>query len=336
MSPMSRRSFLGAAAAAGLSLGVSRRAFSKGQDKVVLEGGGRKYEWVKGWLKLPEGMRIGSTHGCVAIDAKDNVYFNTDTENAVITVDNDGKFIRAWGKDYRGGSHGMTIVKEGDRELLWLAHTGRHEIVKCTLEGEVLMSIPYPDKSGVYPDNKRYLPTSVAVAPNGDVYVGDGYGMHHAHRWNAKGEYLQSWNGSEGKAGKFNTPHGIAIDTRGAEPRVIVADRANGRLQYFTLDGKFLDVLTGFRNPCKVYVRGDDLLVPDLQGRITLVDKDNKILCHLGEADPKFRGKFGTPVESFEDGKFTAPHGAAIDSKGSLIVEDWNQHGRVNKLVRIA
>jgi hypothetical protein len=306
------------------------------QDKVILGDGAYRYEWVKSWLKLPENVKLGSTHGCVAVDSKDNIYFNTDGEHPIIIVTADGKYVKSFGKDFRGGAHGMTIAKEGDKEVIWLTSLSRKEAIKVSLEGEVQMAIPYPEKSGVYKEKKEYAPTAVAVAPNGDVYVGDGYGKHWVHQWNAKGEYVRSWNGEKGKAGPFRTPHGIAVDTRGAEPLVIVADRANGRLQYFKLDGEYVDVLTGFRNPCKVVVRGDDIVVPDLQGRVTIVNKENKIALHLGEADPQWRGKFATPADKFEDGKFTAPHGAAFDSKGNIYVEDWNQTGRVSKLQKLA
>ena len=201
----------------------------------------------------------------------------------------------------------------------------------------MIQAIPYPEASGVYKEgNKRYLPTSVAVAPNGDIYGADGYGMHHVHQWNAKGEYIRSWNGSDGAAGKFNTPHGIAVDCRSKEMKIIVADRANKRIQVFTPDGKYISHhLEGLVNPCKVYVRGEDLLIPDLQGKVTILDKDNKLVCHLGEAKPENKGKFGAPPESWVDGQFTAPHGAAWDSQGNAYVEDWNKTGRVTKLKRI-
>src|SRR5439155_105230 len=83
-------------------------------------------EWVKGWGQLPEGMQFGNTHGCIVIDGRGRVLVNTDTENAVIIFDSSGKFLKSWGKDFKGGAHGMAIVREGDKELMFLAHTGRH------------------------------------------------------------------------------------------------------------------------------------------------------------------------------------------------------------------
>jgi hypothetical protein len=307
------------------------------QDKIVVGDGAHKYEWIVGWAKLPEGMKyVGSTHGNVGIDAHDRVYFNTDTANAVMIFDPDGKFVKSWGKEF-SGAHGMKIAKEGDKEVLWLCSLGRSEVVKCTLEGEVLMTIPFPEKSGVYKAKGEYKPTGVCIAPNGDVYVGDGYGKSWCHQWNAKGEYIRSWNGGDREKGAFSTPHGMCLDLRGKEPLIAVADRSNHRIQWFTLDAKFVtEAFEGLRAPCTLYIRGDDLVVPDLQGRITILNKENKLIAHLCEnEDPKKRGNFGVKPEDWKDGQFTAPHGAAWDSKGDLYVEDWNQSGRINKLRRV-
>jgi len=302
----------------------------------VIGEGAHRYAWVHDWIKLPPGVTLASTHGCVAVDSQDRIYVNTDNEHAVIVLKTDGTFISSWGKEFAKGAHGMCIVKDGDQEVLWLTHLGRAEVVKCTLAGAVLQTIPWPEKSGIYKAAKEYKPTAVAIAANGDVYVADGYGKGYLHRFTAKGDYVQSWNGSDRQGGTFKTPHGVAIDTRASGPRVIVADRANGRLQFFSLDGKYLAETTGMRNPCKVVIRGDDLVIPDLQGRVTIVGKDDQIICHLGDnPDAKKRGNFGLPPAQWKDGEFSAPHGAAWDSQGNLYVEDWNSTGRVSKLARL-
>ncbi|MBI3854950.1 MAG: hypothetical protein HY293_04585 [Planctomycetes bacterium] len=340
MKEYSRREIMGLFGAAGAAAALlPGRLFAErvSQDKVIFGDGVHKYEWIPNWAKLPAGMKyVGSTHGNVGVDSKDRAYFNTDTDNAVMIFEQDGTFVKAWGKEFRG-AHGMKIAKEGDKEVLWLCSLGRSEVIKLTLDGEVLLTIPFPEKSGVYKAKGEYKPTGCAVAPNGDVYVGDGYGKSWVHQWNAKGEYIRSWNGSERDGGKFNTPHGMCIDLRGKDPLVVVADRANGRLQWFTLDGKFVtETKEGMRNPCTLNFFGDDIIVPDLQGRITILGKDNKLIAHLGENSEKaLIGKNPVPPEKWKDGEFTAPHGACWDSKGDLYVEDWNATGRINKMKRI-
>ena len=336
METMTRRDAIRRFGLAGMAAAMAPRDLFA-QDKILLGEGRHTYEWIRNWAKLPEGMKfVGRTHGYVAIDSKDRAYFNTDTENSIMVFESDGTFVKSWGKQFTK-VHGMWVTKEGGREIVWICARGENEVVKCTLDGEVLLTIPYPEKSGVYKDKTEYKPTGVCVGPNGDVYVGDGYGKSWVHQWTGAGEYVRSWDGSAREGGKFKTPHGMCADLRGPEPRIIVADRENGRLQWFTLDGKFVaEAKEGLRRPCTVMIRDGDLLVPDLQGRVTILDKDNKLVVHMGENDdPAKQAKFPIKPEEWKDGQFISPHGAAWDSRGDLYVEDWNESGRINKLRRV-
>ena len=113
--------------------------------------------------------------------------------------------------------------------------------------------------------------------------------------------------GEPGKEnGQFNTPHGLWIDARpGREPSLVVADRANKRLQWFTLEGKHLKTLDGFILPANIDILGDVLLVPDLSARITLLDKNDQVITHLGE-DPEWRAqvlKDGMKMRKDENGR---------------------------------
>lgn len=305
--------------------------------RLLLGSGKHTYEWVRGWGRLPEGLTYGNTHGCIAIDAKDRVFVNTDSENAVIVFDADGKFLSAWGKEFKGGLHGMTLVKEGDKEFLYLAHTARHEVLKATLEGEVQWSIAYPSMAGIYRSADEYQPTSIVVAPGGDLFVADGYGQSWVHQFDAKREYVRSFGGPGNEPGKTRTPHGLMIDTRGKEPSLLVADRENHRLQRFDLSGKLLGMIEGeLRRPCNIDQREGDIVVADLAGRVSIFDKDDKLIVHLGDnPDEKKRAQNGVPREQWVDGQFISPHCARWDSQGNLYVMDWLSAGRVSKLKRV-
>lgn len=334
MSTCSRRTVL-RGLGFGAALAASPRLFAAG-DNAVLKAGKYTFEWLHGWGEMPVGMTYGNTHGCVATDSQNRAYVNTDSHGVVI-FDPDGKFVKSWGNPFGGGTHGMAIVKEGSEEVMYQTHLGKHQVFKTTLDGKVLQTWDYPDKSGVYKNKGQYNPTSVAVAPNGDFYVGDGYGQHWVHHYGAKGEYVRSFGGIGKEAGKINTPHGVWVDTRKDTPVLMVADRGNSRLQIFDLEGKHLGfVHEELRSPCHLAINAEgDVVVPDLAGRVTLLDENNKLIGHLGESKNRLKGQNGFPPQQWKDGEFTAPHCACWDREGNILVQDWNFAGRWCKLKRI-
>ena len=118
----------------------------------------------------------------------------------MVVFDAKGKFVTSWGADFMGGAHGLYIHKEGREEFLYLCDTKRGVVVKATLRGEELWSIGYPDQSEAYKPGSdgtkiKYSPTNLAIAPSGDIYVGDGYGSSYINQYNAKGEYIRTFGG---------------------------------------------------------------------------------------------------------------------------------------------
>jgi hypothetical protein len=231
----------------------------------------------------------------------------------------------------------MMIRKEGGTEYLYLTHTARHELIKVTLDGEIVWTRGHPESLGVYQSAAEYKPTAVAFAPNGDFYVTDGYGKFYVHHYNAKAEYVRSWGGPGSEPGKLNNPHGIWVDTRRKTPVVIVADRGNKRLQNFSLDGNHLSFVTGeLRLPSNMDQRGGDLVVADLAGRVTILDKENNVITHLGDnTDAQKRGTNRIPPEEWVDGVFISPHCPRWDKQGNLYIHEWLTTGRVVKLKRV-
>ncbi len=318
--------------AGALSAFGSRRG-----DGPVLGSGSHRYRWVRDWAKLPPGMELGNTHGCVVLDSKGRVYLNTDTENAVVVFDSEGNFLRSFGKELAGGLHGMCLFREGAEELFLLAHTGRHQVLKSTLEGEIRSVVGYPEESGIYASAEQYLPTSVAIAPDGGFFVADGYGASWIHHYDAAGNYLASFGGPGSEPGKFQTPHGILLEHDGDAALLLVADRENHRLQSFDLSGTYRSAVEGIlRRPCHMHRREGDLVVADLEGRVTILDAKNQLLVQLGDnPDPAKRAQNGVPRDAWRDGEFLAPHCAHWDAAGDLYVVDWVSAGRITKLERL-
>lgn len=326
-----RRQVLGATLAAAPFV-LTRKA-----EAMILGSGAHQYEVHHDWAKLPASIELGYTHGVVE-DSQGRIIVHNRSKHAVIFFDENGKYIRSWGERFEKGAHGLQIVKEGKEEFLFLSDPEGREVVKTTLDGAELLRLGAPAESGVYPDPTRYRPTNTAVAPNGDIYVADGYGLSYVHRYNKKGEYLSTWGGKGAEAGQMNCPHGIWIDERDGAPQVLVADRANVRLQKFTLEGKHIGFVTEeLRHPCHFDVRGKELLIPDLHGRITIFDGNNKLITHLGDYPEiwKQKGYPNLPQEMRVPGKFISPHDACWDRNGNIYVVEWVSDGRITKLKKV-
>lgn len=303
----------------------------------VIGEGTHKYEWVDGFCVDPDGKPLGNTHGGIAFDAQGNLYFTTDTERAIIVLDKDGKFVRSMAKEFAGGIHCLLMRREGDEEFLYFTHHALHQAVKMKLDGTVVWTLGWPEESKLYENQGSYHPTSIAIADNGDIYVADGYGLSYIHRWDKDRKYLGSFGGPGDPPGKMHTCHGIMIDQRGGKPVLLVADRENGCLQTFDLEGNHLSVIRAdVRRPCGFALHGDELAIADLGGRVTLLDKDFKLIAHLGDQpDPKKRANNGVPHAEWKTGEFVAPHGVAFDQDGNLYVMDWVSEGRLTKLKRL-
>jgi hypothetical protein len=308
---------------------------------IRFQAGARTYEWVRGWGTLPGGKQLGNTHGCIVVDSQDHVYLCTDTEDAVVVFDRDGKVLRTWGKELAGGLHGLALVQEGGEEFLMLAHIGRHQVMKATLEGEILWTLDYPKESGIYEKPEQYLPTSVAPLADGGFLVADGYGRSWIHRYDKARKYLKSFGGPGTELGKLQTPHGIWVETRGERPVLLVADRENQRIQVFDLEGKPLREVKDLehdllRRPCHMHPFGSELAVADLAGRVTLLDSHLGLVAHLGDnPDPAKRARNDVLPPEWKDGEFISPHCANWDSQGNLYVTDWVSTGRITKLARV-
>ncbi len=295
------------------------------------------YEVAEGWGALPPGLAFGYTHG-VCVDADDNVYVHHTGKPSVVVFDRDGRFRTSWGDQFQGGAHGFYLHREADgRQCLYCTDTKRALMVKTTLDGEVLLEIGRPDRPDLYDDKRRYTPTDVCVGPNGDIYVSDGYGQYYVHQWDARGAYIRSWGGRGSAPGQLIEPHGISVNLRGAEPELYVADRRNHRIQVFTMDGRHKRFMEhNLDLPCSFYFFGDEVYIPDLDSRVTVLDAQDRLVTHLGEDQQAYKqqGWPNLPKAYFRPDKFSSPHGVCVDSRGDVYVVEWISDGRLTKLVR--
>jgi hypothetical protein len=265
-------------------------------------------------------------------------------KHAIVVFDAKGTFVTSFGESLAGGGHGLDVRAEGASEFLYHCDVNRRRVLKTTLDGKHVWEIGAPTKAtfagaNCYANENDWNPTNVAFHPSGDFYLGDGYGKSFVHRFTKDGEWVTTLAGPGNGKGEVSCPHGLWLDERGTagtrEPLLAVADRSNRRIQYFTLDGKHHAFVTdGMRQPCHFKTRGEQLLVPDLSSVVTILDRDNKVVTHLGDGDPtNLRDQ---PREKFIPGKFVHPHTAIWLADGSILVAEWVPIGRITRLVPLA
>ena len=296
------------------------------------------FDTVPGWGLGEDGKSvIGSTHGAVVVDKAGNIY--TSANMGVFVFSPDGKVIRRFVGDEYSNIHDMEIRDEDGTEFIYGARNANAEGIKFSAEtGDIVLKLPFPDESGL--DLKKFNPTAITVAPNGDIILSDGYASNHIFKFDKTGKYLMHFGTKGNDLKQFNTAHGMTLDTRYAPPRLLICDRNHqprGRLLHYDLDGNFIEeVITGLGMPTSVAVQGDYVSVPDLHGRVVILDKSNTIMAVLGHnPDPKKGRSFGIKQEDWIEGIFSGTHGSYWDSDGNLYVQDWNVSGRIMKLVRV-
>jgi sugar lactone lactonase YvrE len=325
-------------------------AFVRADDApapVRIGSGFHTYEAVPDWGKLPEGMSYG--FGCgVVVDSQDRVFVTSRSTSPCVTIfDRDGKLLETWSNDFAGmvgfttaqvkdTAHCLYLSREGGQEFIyWTENISTNKqgpkfgarVYKTDMRGKILYQIGNVEKDGSAAQKFDWTnPTDVAVAPNGDIYVVDGYGSQRVSHFDKDFKHLKTIGGHGKEHGKFNTCHGIWINTLKGEPEVYIADRANGRIEVFSpeLDYKRTVMDGEVRNPCCFYQFKDKLYIPDLASRVTIIGADDQLVTHMGDGKGKRDNKTNAAL-------FAAPHAMCVDSRGDLYVVEWVDFGRPRK-----
>ena len=255
------------------------------ENRLVVALGSRRYRVERPWGDLPDGRgRVTD----VTVDSRGHVFallrydpLVDEPGTPVIELDRDGARVAAWGGDLIADSH-MLACSSDDR--LYVVDRDAHEIVICSRDGRRLGGIGARHRP-LEPFNH---PTDIAFAPDGQMFVSDGYAGTKVHRFDSDGRAIASWGELGDGPGEFLNPHAVWILNDG---RVVVVDRENDRLQVFTSDGKFLDAWTGFKQPLDIW--GDaqgNLFVTDLVPSLTMLTTDGKL---VGRCRPVLNGAHG-------------------------------------------
>ena len=308
-----------------------------------VEIGRDRYEVVEGFFQRPKGWTFVEAAD-VAVDPDDNVYVFTRGNHPVMVFDKDGHFLDAWGEldgeNYFTFPHGLSVGLDG---YVYTADSRDHSVRKFTKDGRHVLTLGSPHQNAPAFSGKPFnRPTHATAAPNGDIYVSDGYGNARIHCFSPDGELKFAWGAPGHGPGEFNTVHSVFIDPD--DGVLYAADRFNNRVQYFTLSGEYLGEWPDLRLPQSVRKAPDGTFyVAELSHRVTIVDKSGSVLARWGDAvevddfetggvalalpdapsrDPMVRGRVHHEPGP---GLFCAPHGIAVDSAGSFYMAESSE-----------
>jgi hypothetical protein len=342
------------------------------------------YEFVPNFIQPPPGKEtIGDGHGEIAVDSAGHIYVSVQDKDPALgglqVYDKDGKFIKTLPLPH--SLHGFVIRTLGDGEHIYAAVLGESKVIKCNLDGKVVMEIPTsafpaeqrdfvavtqsdpadpkkktPIASGVrVADSKTEITLKLAdgtekkiakekgvgaagglkltncdVAPNGDIYVVDGYGRSFIFVFSAEGKFKSVFGGPNPPLSLANA-HKIFIDKRFEPARVMICDRGHKRMLHTALDGTFIgEIATEMRNPSSASFHGDLMCVAEIAGNVSVWDKANKRVADLGTS-PQMTNTPGIAPKDWQQGIVTSPHGISFDNDGNILETEWNKWGRVLK-----
>lgn len=256
-----------------------------------------------------------------------------DTHNNVLIYDKNGKVLDAWGTDYPG-AHGLTLFNENGEDVLFICDNTRHQVIKTTIDGRVLMTLDYPVETGAYTKADEYVPTETAIAPNGDIYVADGYGKDFVIQYNAKGEYIRHFGGRGETETHLLNAHGVCIDNRDKDnPSLIVTSRQQNAFKRYDFEGKYLETIAlPGAWVCRPVINGEYLYAAVLQsnsrlwaqsGFVTILNKNNQVVSNLAGSEPEYKDNILAEMYQTIQA-FQYPHDVMIDDEENLYVAQWN------------
>jgi 6-bladed beta-propeller len=305
-------------------------------DEIIGHGQFR-YRVHQAWGNLnPDQTPVNNCHEMV-MDKKGRLIMVTDeTRNNIIIYDKSGKLLSTWGGEFPSG-HGLTLFDEGGEEVLFICNPDPGRVVKTTLDGRILMELPNPKTIGVYESTMSYLPTETAIAPNGDIYVADGYGSQWILQFNAKGEFIRKFGGPGNGDSNFSTAHGVCIDDRDKKNiTLLCTSRGHNSFKRFTLDGNYLStIFIPGAFVCRAVIDDENIYAgvcwsrlrylnqTDNSGFVTILNGKDMVVSNPGGTKPVYKsGALQMIVQ--EKPIFNHCHDVCVDNDKNIYVCQWN------------
>ncbi|MCF2947872.1 hypothetical protein L0668_07125 [Paraglaciecola aquimarina] len=296
-----------------------------------------EYKLSAKWSDLADGSHaVGNSHGEIDVAKSGDVYVSIMGEKGGVQIYSPQGEYKSNVPNAPKDLHGFVIHLDADgQEYIYAAQLDKKRIIKMHLNGVKVLDI---DATQVIPtkfhnpnkDRNALSLTAADVDQDGNIYVVDGYSRDFIHKLNPKGEYIASFGGKDAPY-NFNNCHKISIDPRFKPNRILCTDRNNARLVHMQLDGSLIGTFADdLRRPSAVDFYGDKIVVAEIKGRVSVLDKQGKVLVALGtnEVANEISTNKVSP-EKWREGVFTSPHGITFDHQGNIYITEWNKWGRI-------
>lgn len=329
---MNRRTMMkgaaGAITAGVAALGTTPPAAAAAQGPEILGQGPFRYREVVGWGRLDRAqVPVEDCHAITENRAGEIVLLTNDKRNNIVTYRKDGTFV-AKRENRFPAAHALEfqVDARGD-ELLWVTDHQMSVISLLTPDGREVKRLNPDALAAKYPDLTKYHATNVAVMPDGDFYISDGYGSHYIHHFDPEWKYIETFGGAGTAPENLKQPHAIWLDTRRGTPELLVCDRANALLKWFSPKGELLrTVPVPGSQPSNIAAMADGhIAIASLNAMILILDRDNKVVSAVGGEAPVYENGTLKPLVPF-NATFNHPHDVYVDKAGAIYVAQWNSN----------
>jgi hypothetical protein len=330
--------------------------FTTGQE--IIGHNSLRYRVNREWSQADRAIAPVTNAHAMIEDREGQIYLVTDDmANAFIVYEKDGTFVRSFGSELKGG-HGVDLITVDGEELLIHVDSGWHQtkpsawewertnggITLLRKDGTIVRRLPSPHDLGIFTADERYQPCDVAVTPDNDILIVDGYATDRVLQFKPDGTLVRVWGGHHpGDPGHLQNAHGISIDTSNpAQPKVWVSSREENKLKAFTLEGEWLETIDlpgafagqAFFAGGKLYTgvcwskeNGDGERLPE-SGFVLVLDQANhRVLSAPGGTEPTYVDDVLQPMHQALP-LFTHVHDLYVDSSGDIYVGEWNSGNR--------
>ena len=302
------------------------------EENSIIGHGDFRYRVDKKWgIQDPTQFPVNDCHEMI-LDKKNRIFMTTThPKNNILIYDRGGKILGSWGTDYPG-AHGLTISEEGEEEFLFITDPETHKVCKTTLKGKKLLEINTPKEISDYKSEDQFKPTETAIAPNGDIYVADGYGLDFIIQYDKSGNYIRHFGGKGNKDDHFDCCHGIIFDSRDKNNSLLITSRSENVFKRFTPDGKHIETINlPSCYICRPVLKNGILYFAVIvtkdwgtyDGMLAVLDENNSVISFPGGSKPVYNNS-QLIASVYDQSTFFNPHDVCVDNDEDIYVPQWN------------